>query len=108
MEEANVEVNRIAKENHLPLEDSKHERLGLRTKKRKKSVEVKWVKWIRIIIDESLSFDKHWQSRIDKARAMLGQLNGIGTSNWGISATSWWSIYMRIIRAIAIWGCELG
>jgi len=33
-------------------------------------------------MDESLTFDKHWQSRIDKARA---QLNGIGTSQWGIS-----------------------
>ena len=59
LEEVNVEVNRIAKENHLLLEDSKHERLVLRTKKRKKSTHVKWVKWIGIIIDESLSFDKH-------------------------------------------------
>jgi len=84
----NVEVNRIAEENHLPLEDSKHERLVLQTKKRKRSADVKWVKWIRIIIDESLSFNKHWQSRIDKAQAMLGQLNGIGTSNRRISATS--------------------
>jgi len=81
LEEANVEVNRIAEKNHLPLEDSKHKRLVLRTKKRKKSMNVKWIKWIRIIMDESLSFDKHWQSRIDKARAMPGQLNEIGTSN---------------------------
>jgi len=59
-------------------------------------------------MDESLSFDKHCQSRIDKAQAMLGQLNRIGTSNWGISATSWQSIYMGIIRAVAMWGSELG
>ena len=108
MEEVNVEVNRIAEENHLPLEDLKHEWLVLRTKKRKTSVDVKWVKWIGIIMDESLSFDKHWQSRIDKTRAMLGQLNRIGTSNWGISATSWWSIYTGMIRAVAMWGSELG
>ena len=108
LEEANVEVNRIAEENHLPLGDSKHEQLVLRMKKRKKSAVVKWVKWIGIIMDESLSFDKHWQSRIDKARAILGQLNGIGTSNWGISATSWRSIYTGIIRAVAMWGSELG
>jgi len=75
LEEPNVEVNRIAEENHLPLEDSKHERLVLRTKRRKKSADMQWVKWIGIIMHESLSFDKHWQSRIDKARAMLGQLN---------------------------------
>ena len=108
LKEANAEVNRIAEENHLPLEDSKHERLVLWTKRRKKSVNVKWVKWIGIIMDESLSFDKHWQSRIDKAHAMLGQLNGIGTSNWGISATSWRSIYTGMIRAVAMWGNELG
>ena len=56
-------MNRIAEENHLPLEEPKHEQLVLRTKKRKKSADVKWVKWIRIIMDETLSFDKHWQSR---------------------------------------------
>jgi len=59
LEEANMEVNQIARENHLPLEDSKYEQLVLRTKKRKKSADMKWVKWIGIIIDESLSFDKH-------------------------------------------------
>jgi len=108
LEEVNAEVNRIAEENHLLLEDSKHEQLVLRTKKRKRSADVKWVKWIGIIMDKSLLFDKYWQSRIDKARAMLGQLNGIGTSNWGISATSWRSIHMGMIRAVAMWGSELG
>jgi len=44
LEEANAEVNRIAKENHLLLEDSKHERLVLQMKKRKKSADMKWVK----------------------------------------------------------------
>jgi len=59
-------------------------------------------------MDESLSFDKHWQSRIDKARAMLGQLNGIGISNWGFSATNWQSIYTGMIRAVAMLGSKLG
>jgi len=72
LQEADVEVNRVAAENHLPLEDSKHESLVLRSKKRRKGADVKWVKWIGIIMGESLTFDKHWQSRIDKARAMLG------------------------------------
>jgi hypothetical protein len=52
-------VNRIAAENHLPLEDSKHERLVLRNKRRKKNKEVKWVKWLGIIMDESLTFREH-------------------------------------------------
>jgi len=100
LDETNVELNRIAEENHLPLKDSKHEKLVLRIKKKKESADVKWVKWIGIIMDKSLLFDKHWQSRIEKARAMLGQLNGIGTSNWGISVTSYWSIYTGMIRAM--------
>ena len=76
--------------------------LVLRTKRRRKAVDVKWVKWIGIIIHESLTFDKHWQSGIGKARAILGQLNGIRTSQWGISATSWRSIYTGMIRAVAM------
>ena len=39
-----MEVNRIAAENHLPLEDYKHEQLVLRTKRRRKAADVKWVK----------------------------------------------------------------
>jgi len=49
-------VNRVAAESHLPLEDSKHERLVLRDRRRKKEAEVKWIKWPRVIIDKSLSF----------------------------------------------------
>jgi len=48
-------VNRVAAESHLPLEDSKHERLVLRDCQRKEA-EVKWIKWPRVIMDESLSF----------------------------------------------------
>jgi len=44
LDEADKIVNRIAAENHLPLEDSKHEKLVLRNKRRKKNKEVKWVK----------------------------------------------------------------
>ena len=110
LQEADVGVNSIpvAAENHLPLEDTRHEQLVLRKTKRRKSAEVKWIKWIGIIMDESLTFDKYWQACIDKARAMLGQLNGIGTSQWGISATSWRSIYTGMIRTVAMWGAELG
>jgi len=51
---------------------------------------------------------EHWKARIKKARAMLAQFNGLGNSQWGISATSWRQIYTGMIRAIALWGSELG
>jgi len=108
LDEADKIVNRIAAENHLPLEDSKHERLILKKKRRRKNKDVKWVKWLGIIMDESLTFKEHWKARIKKARAMLPQFNGLGNSQWGISATSWRQIYTGMIRAIALWGSELG
>ena len=95
-------INRVAKENHLPLKESKHEMFVLRKKRRKKNKDVKWVKWIGIIMDESLSFKEHWKSRIAKARKMLGQLNGLGNSMWGMSANSWRSAYTGMIRAVAL------
>ena len=101
-------VNRIAKENHLHLKESKHETLVLSKKRRQKNKDVKWVKWIAIIIDESLSFKEHWKSRIAKARKMLGQLNGLGNLMWEISANSWRSAYAGMLRAVALWGAELG
>lgn len=61
------------------MDKTKHKQLVLRKKKRRKSVEVGGVKWIRVIMDESLIFDKHWQMRFDNARGMLDYLNGIGT-----------------------------
>jgi len=81
-------INRVALENHLPLEESKHEKLVLRDRKRKKKAEVKWVKWLGIILDESLTFEKHWRSCIAKAQAMLAQINGIGNSQLGVSASN--------------------
>ena len=42
LQEADVEVNKIAAENHLPLEEPKHEQLILRTKRRRKTADVKW------------------------------------------------------------------
>lgn len=65
-------VYRVAKENHLPLEESKHEKLVLRKKRRQKNKDVRLVKWIRIIMDASLSFKEYWKSRIAKAKKMLG------------------------------------
>ena len=76
-------------------------------KKRRKNSEVKWVKWLGIILDEPFSFKEHWKSRIQKARNMIGALNGIGNSRWGISASSWRQLYTGMIRVVALWGSEL-
>jgi len=102
LDEADKIVIRIAAENYLPLEDSKHEPLVLQKKSRRKNKDMKWVKWLGIIIDESLIFKEHWKARIKKARAMHTQFNGLGNSQWGISATSWRQIYIGMIRAIAL------
>jgi len=59
LDEVDKIVNRIAVENHFPLEDSKHEWLVLKKKSRKKNKDVKWVKWLGIILDESLTFNEH-------------------------------------------------
>lgn len=106
LERADRAVHRVAAY-HLPLEDSKHERLVLRTKRRGKKAEVKFVKWVSFVLDESLSFKEHWKERLDKAKRLLGSLIGLGNSNWGISANSWRAAYTGMIRAVALWGMEL-
>jgi len=104
-EEADRIVHRIAAENNLPLEDSKHEKLVLRNKRRKTNKDVRWVKWLGIIMDESLTFKEHWKARILKARAMLAQFKWLGSS---ISASSWRQIYTGMVCGVALWGLELG
>jgi len=97
LKEADVIVNKIAAENHLPLKESKHECLVLKKNRKKKNKDVKNVKWLGIIMDESLTFKELWKARIKKAQAMLAQFNGLGNSQWGISATSWRQIYTGMI-----------
>ena len=53
-------------------------------------------------MDESLSFKEHCKSRIAKVRKMLGQLNGLGNSMWGMSANSWRSTYTEMVSAVAL------
>lgn len=79
----------------------------MRDKRRSKKKDVKWVKWVGIVMDESLSFKEHWKERLEKARKLLGSLNELGSSNWSMSANSWRSAYTRMIRADALWGIEL-
>ena len=76
----------MAEERALPLEETKEERLILKVGRKKgRENERKWIKWLGIILDDQLEFDIHWKARIEKARKMLGALNGIGNSQWGIS-----------------------
>jgi len=46
-------------------------------------------------MNESLSFREHRIARITKARQMLSQFNEISNSRWGMSVTSWRTIYNR-------------
>ncbi|KAF8431648.1 hypothetical protein BGX38DRAFT_1277154 [Terfezia claveryi] len=55
-------------------------RIVLREKRRRKNNQVKCVKWLGALMDESLSFREHWRARIKKARNLLGKCNGIGNS----------------------------
>ena len=64
--------------------------------------------WLGIILDETLEFDHHWKSRINKVRKLLGALSGIGSSQWGISPGSWRQLYTGMVRTVELWGAELG
>src|SRR4029077_3195003 len=106
---ASTVVKEVAEEFGLPLEDSKEEKLILkRRNQRRGGKKKKWVKWLGIILDEDLEFDVYWKQRIEKARKMLGALNGIGNFQWGISTNSWRSAYTGMIWTIASWGAEIG
>ena len=106
-------VGEIAKNWNLPLEKEKHEKIvfnpkGVGSGRRKKRSEVEKVKWLGIIVDETLDFDHHWKSRIVKAKQLLGSLSSMGSSQWAISPTGWRQLYTGMIRVVALWGAELG
>ena len=107
---ANKVVKEVAVERGLPLEPEKEEKLVLRKggRRNKRNREVERVKWLGVVLNEDLEFDIHWKGRVAKARSMLGALNGIGNSQWGVSANSWCSAYTGMVRTIATWGAEIG
>ena len=85
LNQANMTVNQIAAKWTLPIEKDKHKTIvfnlgGSGSGKRKNRVEVERVKWLGRILDETLEFDHHWKSHMDKARKLLGALSGIGSS----------------------------
>ena len=78
---------------NLQLEKEKHEKIvfnpkGVGSGRRKKRSEVEKVKWLGIIVDETLCFNHHCKSRIAKVKQLLGSLSSMGSSQWGISHTS--------------------
>ena len=99
---ANKVLKEVAEGRRLPLEETKEERLILKVgRKTGRGKERKWIEWLGIFLEDQLEFDIHWKARIEKARKMLGALNGIGNSQWGISPVSWRSAYTGMIRTIA-------
>ena len=65
------------------------------------------VKWLGVILDKDLDFGPHWETRIARAHSLLGVLDGVGTSKWGMSPLSWRQAYTGIIRSVASWGVEV-
>ena len=64
LDQANIIVNQIAAKWTLPLEKDNHETIvftpgGTSSGKSKKRAEVERVKWLGIILDETLKFDHH-------------------------------------------------
>ena len=106
VEKAKKIVEEVADKWNLLLETSKTETLIL--KKKRKRGGICYVKWLGIILDNTLQFDVHWQIRIKKARNLLGAFNSIGTSQYRISPRSWRQLYTGMIRMVALWGAELG
>ena len=64
-------VAEVAAEQRLPLAADKEESMVLRggggRKKRRRNGLAEKVKWLRVILDDSLDFKEHWGHRIGKA-----------------------------------------
>ena len=60
-------IEEVAEKWGLPLERKKREILVLRKSWRKRRREEKHAKWLGVICDEFLSFDRYWKSRVEKA-----------------------------------------
>ena len=110
LERVSVTLKDVAREWGLPLAEDKEERLALRSKagRRGRSGVAEKVKWLRVILDDELDFGQHWEYRIQKARSLLGALQGVGSSRWGMSPLSWRQAYTRMIRSVASLGLEVG
>ena len=103
-------LKKVAAEHGLPLAEDKEERLVLRSRagRRGRRGVSEEVKWLGMILDEDLDFGQHWDYRIGKARSLLGALDGVGSSKWGMSPLSWRQAYTGMVRSVASWVIEVG
>ena len=103
-------LKEVAAERCLPLAEDKEERLALQSKsgRRGRRGVAEKVKRLGVIFDEDLNFGQHWDYRIKKARSLLGALDGVGSSKWGMSPLSWRQDYTGMVRSVASWGIEVG
>ena len=103
-------LKEVAGERGLSLPEDKEERLILRegAGRRGRREMAEKVKWLEVILDEDLDFGQQWEYRIRKARNLLGALNGVGSSKWGMSPLSWRQAYTGMIRSVAACGREVG
>ena len=110
VDRVSVVLKEVAVERGLPLAEDKEERLillGRDGRRGRRGVGEK-VKWLGVILYEDLDFGAHWETRIAKARNLLGALDEVGTSRWGMSPLSWRQAYTGMIRSVALWGVEVG
>ena len=87
LDRVSVVLKEVATDYRLPLAEDKEERLVLRNssgKRGRRGVAEK-VKWLGVILEEDLDFGQHWEYRIRKARSLLGALDGVGSSRWGMT-----------------------
>ena len=110
LDRVSVVLKEVAAEHHLPLTEDKKERLVLRNnsgRRGRRGVAEK-LKWLGVIFDEDLDLGQHWEYRIRKAGSLLGAVDGVGSSKWGMSPLSWRQAYMGMVRSMALWGIEVG
>ena len=109
LDRVSVVLKEVAAEYCLPVTEDKEQRLVLRTRsgKRGRRGVAQKVKWLEVVLDEDLDFGHHWEYRIRKERSLLGALDGVGSSKWGMSPLSWRQAYTGMVRSVASWGVEV-
>ena len=110
LDRVSVVLKEVAADYRLPLAEKKEERMVLRNRsgKRGRRGVAEKVKWLGGILDKDLDFGQHWEYRIRKARSLLGALDGVGSSKWGMSPLSWRQAYTGMVRSVASWGVQVG
>ena len=110
VDRVSVVLKEVATDRGLPLAEDKEEQLILRSGGgcRGKRGDCEKVKWLSVILNEDLDFGPHWETQITKARNLLGALDRVGPSRWGMSPPSWRQAYTGMIHSVASWGVEVG